>query len=446
MAASQLPLAATHLTPGRVTNPSIMEDTRRHTQILLPPAWLSTPPRPEPPPAPPKRPSFMHGDELQCIPLGGSGWSLVNNARKIKIPLTVPGYALGALQDAAVIGDPLYRENELEYRWVAKETWVFLRPFQLSEETLQHCHADLVLSGVDTVAEVDLNGTTVATLRNAHRLHRIPIKNCLRLGNNLLCITFRPAIDEAAKAAREYPYPVPSMMAPGMLPHYNFIRKAACDFGWDWGPAFAPCGIYGDVELHAYSHAYLTGFYACQDHSINPPVLVPRCQLQNPNLGEKGLLTLEIPELDVEIEMEVTLACEGVVSIQIPKVCLDMSYEKWWPHDFGSQKLYDVKLTYSVLVPAQDFDGFGARNMLTSSICRRIGIRHIELVREPLDGGQGETFFFKVNGTAMFCKGANMIPMDIIHSRPSERQIWRLVEDAKEANMNMIRGRGFVLC
>ena len=43
--------------------------------------------------------------------------------------------------------------------------------------------------------------------------------------------------------------------------NYNFIRKPGSDFGWDWGPGFAPAGIYGGVQLHAYSAAYLTGVY-----------------------------------------------------------------------------------------------------------------------------------------------------------------------------------------
>ena len=45
----------------------------------------------------------------------------------------------------------------------------------------------------------------------------------------------------------------------GGLSYYNFIRKPASDFGWDWGPAFAPAGIYGMVEIQAYSHAIMTG-------------------------------------------------------------------------------------------------------------------------------------------------------------------------------------------
>lgn len=46
---------------------------------------------------------------------------------------------------------------------------------------------------------------------------------------------------------------------PGGLGYYNYLRKPASDFGWDWGPAFTPSGIYGGVQVQAYSAAILTG-------------------------------------------------------------------------------------------------------------------------------------------------------------------------------------------
>jgi hypothetical protein len=51
-----------------------------------------------------------------------------------------------------------------------------------------------------------------------------------------------------------------------MMDAYNFLRKPASDFGWDWGPAFAPAGIHGGVQLITWDHPKLTGEPAC----LNP--------------------------------------------------------------------------------------------------------------------------------------------------------------------------------
>ena len=52
---------------------------------------------------------------------------------------------------------------------------------------------------------------------------------------------------------------------------------------------------------------------------------------------------------------------------------------------------------------------------------------------------QGESFYFKINGVAMYMKGANYIPTNIIHTNTSNEYYYKLLDQALDSNMNMIR-------
>ena len=96
--------------------------------------------------------------------------------------------------------------------------------------------------------------------------------------------------------------------------------------------------------------------------------------------------------------------------------------QRWWCAGFGKQPLYDLTIRLD-----DDADTVDAR----------IGWREVELVREPDDAG--ESFYFRVNGTPIFAKGANWIPDDSFPSRTPPERVRRLLELAVECGMNMIR-------
>lgn len=91
----------------------------------------------------------------------------------------------------------------------------------------------------------------------------------------------------------------------------------------------------------------------------------------------------------------------------------DVVADLWWPVNEGRQVLYDVvvDLYNSVSIPVTTLifqDG------LVDTHTRKIGFRSVELVQHALDGQTGSSFFFKINGKAIFIGGSNWIPIDTV--------------------------------
>ncbi|KAK9829297.1 hypothetical protein WJX72_005014 [[Myrmecia] bisecta] len=393
--------------------------------------------------------SALGAEGAASYSLADKAWTLSNGNGSISLPASVPGYALHTLYKAGLVQDPLFRFAEIDERWAADEVWTYEHIFDRPSKLEAHSAVDLVMDGIDTVANIYLNGQLVAATRNAHRQYRIPCKTRLRAQGNVLQLVFHPAAAEAARLAAAYPYEVPNMRGPGMLPNYNFLRKPASDFGWDWGPAFAPAGVYGDIKFAGYSAAYLTGVHVSQQHRAAGAVgLRFDCRLQSAGAPESGMVQVQAADMPGwRAASAVNLKGQGeeVVSVELN---ISQPLDLWWPAGYGRQPLYNFTIAYqpatSDTAPAKQEEGATPANLCgsgqASCLTRRVGLRRIELVREPLTNGlHGETFYFKVNGVPVFAKGANVIPLDIFASETTPERLHWLVADAAAANMNMLR-------
>lgn len=81
----------------------------------------------------------------------------------------------------------LCRYNSRNYRWVASETWSISAEFDLEASNLQESKLDLVLEGVDTVADVYINNELAGKCRNAHRYIQLS-KHLIFLKQDKLCL------------------------------------------------------------------------------------------------------------------------------------------------------------------------------------------------------------------------------------------------------------------
>src|SRR3954464_11993820 len=163
------------------------------------------------------------------------------------VPATVPGCVHTDLMAAGRLIDPFLGENEKAVAWVGRADWVYTR--EIAWTGPQHDRVDMVFEGVDTVADITLDGTPIGSTRNMHRSYRFDVTG---LPKKDLRVHFSSAYTEAARVEamlgpRPNAYPEP----------FNFVRKMACSFGWDWGPTLVTAGIWRPVRLEGWSIARL---------------------------------------------------------------------------------------------------------------------------------------------------------------------------------------------
>ncbi len=181
--------------------------------------------------------------------------------------------------------------------------------------------------------------------------------------------------------------------------HVNFLRKEQCSFSWDWGPAFAPIGLYGNVNLNIisrFSFNFSASVYPENRLDLETWILDLELRIVTGVSDQKtALVVLKLDDLNFRHNESLELSgLRSNKNFQI-KVERLKGLELWWPNGFGKQALYN--LTIEVIM-----DGF------VVSKNKAIGFRSVELVQEPIKDANGLSFYFKINNQPIFLKGVSM--------------------------------------
>jgi beta-mannosidase len=171
------------------------------------------------------------------------------------LPASVPGDVHLDLLANKKIQDPFYRDNEAKLQWIEKESWEYRINFDATPAMLAHSNVDLVFDGLDAAAVVYLNDTQMLAAFNMFRTWRIPVKGKLHAGHNSLRVVFPPPIKIAEEVARGDHWQPKTDTEPK-----TYIRKAAYEYGWDWGPRFVTSGIWRPVRLEAWNKIRIADF------------------------------------------------------------------------------------------------------------------------------------------------------------------------------------------
>ncbi len=356
---------------------------------------------------------------------------------------TVPGCTHTDLLAHGLITDPFVGTNEIDVAWVAACDWTYRCEFDVGDAQLAHEHLDLVCDGLDTLAEIRLNGHLVGATENMHRRYRFDVRHAVMPGPNALEITFRSATEHAeALRSAHGDWPSSSFGRP-----FNYIRKMACSWGWDWGPWLTSAGIWRDISLVAWSGGRIGDVRptASVDSDgvgtlvVNADTVISAANRSTSLLGPSLRIEVRSPDgslvgtCSTSVSMTATTEFSAAASLRVGTTELRLDdelalgkVELWWPHTYGSQPLYQL-----------DVDLIDSDGALLDHRSHRIGFRSVELDTTP--DRTGSAFTFVVNGRPIFVRGVNWVPDDVFPTRITEGDYRERLEQAVAANVDMIR-------
>ena len=230
------------------------------------------------------------------------------------LPAQVPGGVHTDLMAAGRIPDPFVGDNEKQVMWVAESDWEYRCTFTVGADVLAEERVFLVCNGLDTLAEVSLNGELLGETDNMFRQYRWDVKALLCEDENELVILFRSPVAYVTARQTERRLKGVSQAIDGG-PH---LRKAPCQFGWDWGPMLPPIGIWKDIRLEGHSVARLEGVHLRQHHETGQVAVVAEIAVER-WLDTQLVETVRVTAPDgsvLEIQAEVS-EDSGVVEISI---------------------------------------------------------------------------------------------------------------------------------
>ncbi|MHB0879237.1 MAG: glycoside hydrolase family 2 protein, partial [Anaerolineae bacterium] len=356
-----------------------------------------------------------------------AGWPNTGVGGDGSYQATVPGDVHLDLARAGVIPEPLFGSNAEECRWMEDKDWWYSTEFALSDDFLPTSagsgRVQLSFEGLDTLADIWLNGTYVDSTRNAFIAHSLDVTGLVRPGSNLLVVRLDTGLRWACtQECDRYRWPGDATMAERI-----WLRRAQYTGGWDWGPRLLTAGIWRPVALRTDERLALRDVHLITERADDDWAAI-RVQYEIDNLSEE----------DVDATIDLAFGGEGggrkqLAATLVPGYNLVVdsfhlaSPRLWWPNGIGEPYLYQVEATVSADGTAYDATTF------------RYGIRLIELIQQPLAGDEGQSFALAVNGRRIYCKGADWVPADSIPANVTAAKYRALVQEAAGANFNMLR-------
>ena len=328
----------------------------------------------------------------------------------------IPGNVEIDLMNAGILPNIYQGTNVERAREIELYDWWYVKEFEV-DFAFADTDTFLVFDGVDTYAEYYLNGERLGYSDNMLISHEFPVDKILKQGKNQLAVHIFSTVKESENAKIS-----PIMVADWECFGNLNCRKAAHGYGWDIFPRLISAGIWRGVRLE----------------------FRPKIRIENIYLSTVFARS-DLAGLTFHYELKLPAESFGKYQIVLSGKCGECSFcftypvtykaatkfpyvdnpQLWWPNGMGEPSLYDVSVTLC------DKNGKVVHEKTLA-----FGIRHVRLERGDFYGENG--FRLYVNEQPVLCKGANWVPLDVLHSKDAEKYE-ECVLNYVENNSNMVR-------
>jgi len=344
------------------------------------------------------------------------------------IPAFVPGCVHTALRAGGYIPDMFYRDNNLSLQWIGESDWEYRRSFFCDRTE----GASLLFMGLDTYADILLNGVLIGSVDDMFIPYRFDVEGVLRRGENLLSVRFRSPIREVEGC--------PERRGAFTTERIN-TRRIQCTYSWDWVDRFVTMGIHRPVlleydngidieDVYIYTEsvdAFSATMHLTLDFKNYKPGAVAEARIIDPDGNEVGRT-----ELYADRRRYVRR-----IDIKQPQL--------WYPNGYGAQPLY----TLIVRVGENEKNvSFGIRTVKLLQLVDEVGSEYHNIAEKMQKTPHGAMFSHNerhsgfqvlVNGEPILCRGGNWVPCEPFPSDESDEKIVSLVMMARDMGANFLR-------
>lgn len=424
------------------------------------------------------------------------------------IETVVPSTVYETLLKKELMPDPFYRDNELTALKLMENDFVYETDFSLKNTDREADKIFLRFHGIDTLADIYLDGQLLGSTDNMNRIWEFDITAAVKDDPENAVYHLKVVLHSPTRFIREENEKCPVGGSAESMPGFPHIRKAACMFGWDWGPRLPDAGLFREVTIETVKTARISQLYLTQNHRVTGKTVhgntvadvrltadaeiewTPEASSEQVKIillvtapDGSSTLSAESSPIDSFTDSAPSVGLTGLnCGLRCNHVNVELTVsdpQLWWPNGYGAQPLYEVK---ALLVPVSDDSGeFKPLDVWH----KRIGLRTVTVNTDPipdetfdphmtdqladLDDGDnmilnrgtkkvyvtdkeakklpGRNFAFEVNGLQIFAMGADYIPEDNILTRQTRERTDMLLASAQESYFNCLRvwGGGYFM-